>query len=163
MGTVTADEGLDPRPTGQAGERPNENVPTTATGALPRENTEIPTGNWIRHDNGWIFSGNPTREYAVRFADASRQVYTIAGESFVLDGFEDWDYRVNENGVPIIGFSYTTPPEPKGTSYEIRWEFEWKDEPLPNSNVNLDFFPLVKTVTVVGRDGGGNGGQGGNG
>lgn len=151
-GVASADGDADPRPEPQGGTQPNGNVPTVETGALGfppfNEPGEISTGNWILHDNGWVFNGNPDK--VREFADATTQTYVIDGEEFVLDSYDDWDHWVEDDGTPHITFDYVTPPKPRGKTYEVRWEFEWDDDPheaFPNwENV----FPLSNQIEIVG-------------
>lgn len=152
MGIVTAaDDDADPRAEPHAGTSPSPNVPTVETGALGQdpfnEQSELPAGKWIDHNNGW---GGP-RESLRPLANASVQTYSIDGEEFVLDSFDDWDHIVNDDGSFGLNFQYITPPKPKGTTYEIRWEFEWKDDPLGEGPDWENVFPFWNQVEVVGR------------
>lgn len=149
MGLGSADD-ADPRPT-TGGELPNPNVPHTHTGALGgppfNETSEIPAGDWILHDNGWVFVDNPDKEYAKWFANNTVQTYTIQGEEFVLDEFDDWNYYETD-GVPKILFEYTTPPKELGTEYVVRWDVEALDEELEDA---AGFFPSQNEVRIVER------------
>lgn len=140
----------DPRPDPVAGTQPNPNVPTVSTGALGdapfNERDELPTGHWIRHNNGWIFKdpAKQNMDHIREFANKSVQRFIIDGEEFVLDEFGDWDYQVTDDGVPRLRFEYVTPPKRKGKTYEIRWEFESEQFDRPS-------FPWSNEVEVVGR------------
>lgn len=146
VGVVGADP--DPRPLKTAGTRPNENVPTVATGALGEdpwnEPSELPVGHWILHDNG--VGGFTDKADAVDFASNTVHHYTIEDETFVLDSFDDWTYIPEDRG---LRFEYVTPPKRKGHTYEIRWDataetdrHEWVEIQTPFTN----------RVEIVGRE-----------
>lgn len=144
-GVVAGSDGVDPRPVSQAGTRPNPNVPATETGALGPlgENSEVPAGSWIVHTNGWI--NFETKADVKAFADGTRQTYIIDDTVLVFDSFDDWTFVPENNGIEL---EYTTPPKPKGTTYEVRWEFEATDEEFDGWGPQ---FPYTNTVEVVGR------------
>lgn len=143
--------GVDPRANPTEGKTPSTNVPTTQVGAMPSSNATVPVGNWICHTNGWVTEPNPQDECTIyELLNETTQIYTIAGEKFVLDSIDDWviEDRASDSGVICSAeFSYTVPPKPRGTSYEVRWEVIGDEDRFPS----IDFFPVAQEIEVVGR------------
>lgn len=160
--TAAADE-ADPRADPVAGTEP-EHARTVSVSALPDgivgdHNTEVPVGNWIRHTNGWIMeSGSPPDDDAPadplerleHFLETTTTVFTIRGETFVLDEPSDWEITPDPDD-PEVGaeasFAYTIPPQPRHTTYEYGMA-TYDDE---TGEPVQDVFPTSNTITVVGR------------
>lgn len=138
-----ADGTADPRPEMIEGTRPNNNVKVTETGALPPEPSEIPAGDWISHGNGWSFEDTDCENNARFLANNTIQRYTIAGEEFVLDSFDDWNFVSDPCE---IRFEYVTPPNPVGKTYEVSWTFEAQAESLERFE---DPFPFSNQIRIV--------------
>lgn len=124
----------DPRGEPVAGTAPNRAEPTTLVDVWT---SEAPGGHWLHHENGWIFEEDVCRD----LANNTHQVYSIDGEEFVLDEYEDWNPHERDDGCLIL-FEYDTPPKQVGETYPIRWEFtslvdrydHWEQE-FPKSTV----------------------------
>lgn len=139
----------DPRAEPVAGEKPNTNVPTTHVGVLPGQDDPVPAGNWIHHSNGWISSTEQADGCELYdLLDDTTQVYTVAGEEFVFDSVDDWDFQDPDPDPETFcsaGFAYTTPPKPAGTTYEIRWEVFGDESEYPV----IGAFPFVNEIEIT--------------
>lgn len=147
----------DPRAEPVEGESPNANVPTTSVGALPGQDGPVSTGDWIHHSNGWVTRTDMGEECNVyELLEETTQVFTIAGEEFVLDGVDDWDLTDPDSDPEVYcsaDFSLTTPPKPAGTTYEVRWDVFGDESKFPV----VQYFPFANEIEVVGGRGNGNG------
>lgn len=149
-GAVAAGD-ADPRAEPVEGEKPNANVPTTEVGTLPGETTSIPAGDWIAHTNGWVSRADRVDECGLpEFLDETTQVFTIAGEEFVLDGLDDWEFTnpdPSPEDICSARFSLVTPPKPAGTTYEMRWDVYGDESKFPV----IQYFPFANELEVVGH------------
>lgn len=152
--SVVAAGDVDPRAEPVEGESPNTNVPTTDVGAIPGENTTVPTGDWIAHTNGWVSLEDRQDECGLyELLNETTQVYTIDGEEFVFDSLDDWEFTdpsPDPDAICRASFSHVTPPKPAGTTYEVRWNVFGDAEKFPV----VDVFPFGNEIEVVGGRGG---------
>ena len=148
---------VDPRAEPVEGEKPNTNVPTTSVGALPGQDGPVPTGDWIAHTNGWYNDPAKSDECTLyELLNETTQVYTIAGEEFVFDSLDDWEFTdpsPDPDAICRANFSHVTPPKPAGTTYEVKWEMFGDEDKYPV----IQAFPFVNEIEVVRTRGNGNG------
>lgn len=147
-GTVYAND-ADPRPEPIAGTIPNSNVRSAIVNAWPdfEDPFKVETGVWITHRNGWI--SEPEECGLYNLLDSTTQRFIIDGQEFVFDGVDDWEFNdpCPEMDVSCCAnFKFTTPPKPKGTTYEFKWEVDFHDD-VPD---HLDgVFPTSNVIEVV--------------
>ena len=159
-GIVTADEAKgDPLP--------NPNVPNGDVSAFPNQEDPltVETGEWITFSNGWISSESIADECDLpSLLNNTTQTFIIDGEDidreeFVLDSFDDWEFRPDPEsegpqGGEVFcgaGFSHSIQPQSPGTRLSFRWEFEVDNEDAVDREYD---FPHENEIKVVRRSGG---------
>lgn len=101
------------------GELPNENVPHESVHALPEVEETREVGQFLELRNGWAFPDCDS-DVQEEFFNKTRQTFVYDGQTFVRDGFDDWEAYEVEDGRFV--FTHADPPKPKGKTFDVTWD-----------------------------------------